>query len=110
MAPGRAIAIILGSLITTRGVMAETLLLVDDEPDLLAVLRRGFEQHDFAVQVARDGEEGLALARAQPPDLIVLDLMLPRISGLEVCRVLRGDSVLRAVPLIILPARHETPV
>ncbi|HEY7060341.1 MAG TPA: response regulator transcription factor [Chloroflexota bacterium] len=90
--------------------MAESLLLVDDEPELLALLRRGFEQHDYRVRTAADGPSALAQAAAQPPDLIVLDLMLPEMSGLEVCRALRGDERLRGVPLIILTARHETPV
>src|SRR4051794_40730321 len=90
--------------------MAEHLLLVDDEPELLAVLRRGFEQHEFQVRTALDGPAGLAQATAQPPDLIVLDLMLPGMSGLEVCRALRADDRLRGIPLIILTARNETPV
>src|SRR4051794_9434475 len=90
--------------------MAEHLLLVDDEPELLAVLRRGFEQHEFQVRTALDGPAGLAQAAAQPPDLIVLDLMLPGMTGLEVCRALRDDDRLRGIPLIILTARNETPV
>lgn len=90
--------------------MTETLLLVDDEPELLAVLRRGFEQHAYRVETALDGATALALARAQPPDLIVLDLMLPQMSGLDLCRTLRADPQLQAVPLIILTARQETPL
>jgi two-component system response regulator MprA len=89
--------------------MAETLLLVDDEPELLAVLRRGFEQHDYLVETAAGGPEALASAVARPPDLIVLDLMLPQMSGLEVCRALRADERLQAIPVIFLTARHETP-
>jgi len=89
--------------------MAETLLLVDDEPELLAVLRRGCEQHEYRVQTAGGGPEALAQASAQPPDLIVLDLMMPDMSGLEVCRAIRSDERLRNVPLILLTARHETP-
>jgi DNA-binding response OmpR family regulator len=90
--------------------MAESLLLVDDEPELLAVLRRGFELHEYQVRTASDGPAALEQATSQPPDLIVLDLMLPGMSGLEVCRALRADDRLRGVPLIILTARHETPV
>ena len=89
--------------------MAETLLLVDDEPDLLALLQRGFEQHEYRVETATAGTEALALAMARPPDLIVLDLMLPQMSGLEVCRSLRADERLQSVPIIFLTARHETP-
>jgi DNA-binding response OmpR family regulator len=90
--------------------MAESILLVDDEPDLLTVLRRGFEQQAYRVRTAADGPSALTLAAAQPPDLIVLDLMLPGMSGLEVCRALRRDDRLRGIPLVILTARHETPV
>lgn len=89
--------------------MAETLLLVDDEPDLLELLRRGFEQHGYDVRMAADGPTALRLAREQLPDLIVLDLMLPEMSGLEVCSALRADEGLQAVPVVFLTARHETP-
>jgi len=88
--------------------MAETLLVVDDEPELLAVLQRGFEQHDYVVDTALGGAEAIAKATARPPDLIILDLMLPQMSGLEICRVLRADERLQAVPVIFLTARHET--
>src|SRR5438045_679347 len=89
--------------------MAETLLLVDDEPELLAVLQRGFEQHDYTVETALAGAEALAKANARPPDLVVLDMMLPQRSGLEVCRALRAEERLQSVPVIFLTARHETP-
>ncbi len=89
--------------------MAETLLLVDDEPELLALLQRGFEQHDYQVETAPGGAEALAKAIARPPDLVVLDLMLPQMSGLEICRALRADERLQDVPVIFLTARHETP-
>src|SRR5262249_50841081 len=87
----------------------ETLLLVDDEPELLAVLRRGFEQHDYVVETAAGGPEALAAALERPPDLIVLDLMLPRVSGLQGCPALRAEQRLPAIPVIFLTARHETP-
>jgi two-component system, OmpR family, response regulator MprA len=89
--------------------MAETLLLVDDEPELLALLQRGFEQHDYRIETAPGGAEALAKAVARPPDLIVLDLMLPQMSGLEVCRALRAEERLQGIPVIFLTARHETP-
>jgi DNA-binding response OmpR family regulator len=88
--------------------MAETLLVVDDEPELLSVLQRALEQHDYVVDTALAGAEAIAKAMARPPDLIILDLMLPQMSGLEVCRALRADERLQAVPVIFLTARHET--
>jgi len=88
--------------------MAETLLLVDDEPELLAVLQRTFERYEYRVQTALDGREALAKAAAQPPDLIILDVMMPHMSGLDVCRAIRADERLQNVPLIFLTARDET--
>jgi DNA-binding response OmpR family regulator len=88
--------------------MAETLLVVEDEPHLLALLRRGLEQHAFRVLTATDGPAAIAEAAREPPDLIVLDLMLPGLSGLDVCRALREQAALSQVPIIFLTARHET--
>ena len=81
------------------------ILIVDDEPDLLSVLRFGLEAEGFEVIEASDGERGLELARTQSPDLLVLDLMLPRMDGYKVCRALKFDERFRALPIIILSAR-----
>ena len=81
------------------------ILIVDDEPDLLAVLRFGLEAEGFDVLEASDGVRGLDLARAQAPDLIVLDLMLPRMDGYKVCRALKFDDRYRRIPIFILSAR-----
>jgi two-component system response regulator RegX3 len=78
------------------------ILLVDDEDDILDPVRYALERHGFDVHVARDGEQALATARAEPFDLVVLDVMLPRLSGLDVCRTLRGES---DVPIVLLTAR-----
>ncbi|MCK5318849.1 MAG: response regulator transcription factor, partial [Anaerolineales bacterium] len=81
-----------------------TILVVDDEPSIVDVLRYNLEKANFSVLVARDGEQALQLADARQPDLIVLDLMLPGIDGLEVCRSLRKED---NIPIIMLTARDE---
>ena len=80
------------------------ILIVDDEPHIVRVLRGYFEQAGFAVLGAYDGAEALRVARQERPDLIVLDIMLPRVDGWEVCRTLRRES---DVPIIMLTARVE---
>ena len=81
------------------------ILVVDDEPDLLSVLRFGLEIEGFEVLEALDGETGLAMAREHAPDLLVLDLMLPRMDGYKVCRALKFDERFRRTPVFILSAR-----
>ena len=81
------------------------ILIVDDEPDLLSVLHFGLEIEGFEVLDASDGEQALRMAREQKPDLIVLDLMLPRIDGYKVCRALKFDERYRRIPIFILSAR-----
>ena len=82
--------------------MPAKILIVDDEPPIVDMLSYNLKQANYEVLVAWDGEQALALARREQPDLIILDLMLPRIDGLEVCRVLRRE---RDVPIIMLTAR-----
>jgi DNA-binding response OmpR family regulator len=79
-------------------------LIVDDEARIVEGARRYFEQAGFEVLAAHDGETGLAVARGERPDLVVLDLMLPGMDGLDVCRELRRES---DVPIIMLTARVE---
>lgn len=81
------------------------ILIVDDEPDLRSVLRFGLEAERFEVLEASDGEAGLQLACDALPDLVVLDLMLPRMDGYKVCRALKFDDRYRHIPVIILSAR-----
>jgi DNA-binding response OmpR family regulator len=80
------------------------ILVVDDEADLTAVLRFGLQLEGYEVITALDGEEGLRRARESAPDLIVLDLMLPKMDGYQVCRALKFDERYRATPIIILSA------
>jgi DNA-binding response OmpR family regulator len=79
------------------------ILVVEDEHKLAGVLKRGLEEHGFAVDVAHDGEEGLGLAETVGYDLIVLDVMLPKLDGLAVCRRLRAHR--RDTPVVMLTAR-----
>ena len=81
------------------------ILVVDDELDLVSVLRMGLEIQGFEVLEAMDGEEGLRRARQDRPDLMVLDLMLPKMDGYKVCRALKFDERFRHLPIIILSAR-----
>ncbi len=81
-----------------------TILLVDDEKNITELARLYLENEGFQTQSAQDGERALASFRANPPDLIVLDLMLPKIDGYEVCRRVRAES---GVPIIMLTARDE---
>jgi DNA-binding response OmpR family regulator len=79
-------------------------LVVDDEPTIVDLLAYNLRRAGYQVSVARDGEEALAVARRERPDLIILDLMLPRLDGLDVCRAIRRE---RDVPIIMLTARES---
>ncbi len=82
--------------------MSGTVLIVEDDPRIANWVKLYFERAGFSADVAHDGESGLALARQLTPDLIVLDLMLPGLDGVELCRILRRES---DVPIIMLTAR-----
>lgn len=84
--------------------MPAHVLVVDDEPAIVELVRFTLEREGFMVTVATDGWEGLSQARDLKPDLVVLDLMLPGLSGLEVCRALRAET---DVPVLMLTARKE---
>ena len=84
-----------------------TILIVDDEADLADLLKYNLEQAGFGVVMAADGVEGLAAARREHPDLIVLDVMMPRMDGIEMCRTVRQDAALRDTPIIMLTARTD---
>lgn len=86
---------------------AKTILVCDDEPVLRALIRESLSEGDFDVVEAEDGEEALSTARAARPDVILLDMMMPGRSGLEVLGEIRGDAELAAVPVIMLTARTQ---
>ncbi|MEK7847405.1 MAG: response regulator transcription factor [Chloroflexota bacterium] len=84
--------------------MGSRILVVEDEPALLEALRYNFSREGYQVTTARDGLEALDRARQDRPDAIILDLMLPKLDGLEVCRILRREMT---VPILMLTARTE---
>jgi two-component system alkaline phosphatase synthesis response regulator PhoP len=81
------------------------ILIVEDEPDMVLGLKDNFEFEGYEVLTAADGAAGLERARAHKPDLVILDIMLPRYSGLEVCKTLRGEGF--TAPIIMLTARGQ---
>ena len=85
----------------------QTLLVIEDDPDIVELLRYNLEREGYRVLVATDGERGLADAGKQQPDLVLLDLMLPGLDGLEVCRRLRGQDGTRGIPVLVLTAKSE---
>ena len=88
---------------------AKRVLLVEDDRFLRRACEASLRQRDFTVIAATDGEEGLRLARAEHPDLILLDLLMPKLSGVEVLRALKADPDTQAIPVLILSnsAREE---
>ena len=87
--------------------MRPSVLVVEDEAALLTLLRYNLEKEGFAVAEARDGEEALLQLKEQIPDAVLLDWMLPTVSGIEVCRQLRRRPLTRSLPVIMLTARAE---
>jgi DNA-binding response OmpR family regulator len=81
------------------------ILIVEDEPDMVLGLKDNFEFEGYEVLTATDGQSGLERARSQKPDLLILDIMLPRLSGLEVCKMLRSEGF--DAPIVMLTARGQ---
>ncbi|MBI4511129.1 MAG: response regulator transcription factor [Deltaproteobacteria bacterium] len=84
-----------------------TVLIIEDEADLRAVLEYNLRRAGHAVRACARGSEGLDQCRARPPDLILLDLMLPDTPGTEVCKAIRQDPALKTIPIIMLTAKSE---
>jgi len=87
---------------------APTVLVVEDDPVILRLLEVNFELEGFGVLLAHDGAEGIAVARAEQPDLIISDIMMPKASGLELVTVLKGDPDTKGIPIILLSAKAQT--
>ncbi len=83
------------------------ILLVDDEEDLRKMLKFRLEAMSYDVLEASDGQDGLNTARTLRPDLIILDLMLPKLDGFKVCRMLKFDEKYKAIPIIMFTARAQ---
>jgi two-component system phosphate regulon response regulator PhoB len=87
--------------------MAHRILVIDDEPDLLELVRVNLDQAGYRVETAASGKAALEQIRSSPPDLVVLDLMLPDVAGTEICRQIRADTELAGIPIIMLTAKAE---
>jgi len=87
--------------------MEDTVLLVEDESDVVDLLRYHFKKAGFKVDVMNSGDAGLAAVRANRPDAVILDLMLPGMTGIEVCRALKADRETSMIPVLMLTARSE---
>ena len=85
----------------------ERILVVDDEEDLLELVKYNLTKEGYRVACVASGEEAIQRARTDLPDLMVLDLLLPNVDGLEVCRVLKNDARTKHIPVIILTAKGE---
>src|SRR5260370_32026897 len=80
-------------------------LIIEDDPALLRGLKDNFEAQKYRVNLARDGREGLSAALASPPDLLLLDIMLPKMNGYEICRAIRAKQL--EMPIIMLTAKGQ---
>jgi DNA-binding response OmpR family regulator len=84
------------------------ILIVDDNPANVEILQMRLSANNYEIITATDGELGLAMAREKQPDLILLDIMMPKMDGLEVCRRLKGDPSLPFMPIILVTARADS--
>lgn len=83
------------------------IILIEDEPDILEVIEYNLKRENFSVLTAADGLEGLDLVIREKPDLVLLDLMLPGIDGMEICRQVRNNQAVKRVPIIMLTAKGD---
>ena len=83
----------------------ETILLVDDEEDIIELLKYNLKNEGYSILTALTGEQAIKIAKASQPDLIVLDLMLPGIDGLDVTRYLKNNEATRDLPIVMLTAK-----
>jgi len=86
---------------------APVVLVVEDDPTILQLLEVNFEMEGFVVLTAEDGEQGLAVAREALPDVVVSDVMMPKVSGLELVAALKADSATKRIPVILLSAKAQ---
>jgi len=85
--------------------MTKRILIVDDEPYIVIPVEFLMRREGYEVTVARDGEAGLEAIRADPPDLVILDVMMPKLNGFEVCEAVRADPALASVRILMLTAK-----
>ena len=84
--------------------MSKRILLIEDDPDFLSLMMYLLKDSGHALLIARNGQEGLEKARKEQPDLILTDLMLPKLNGYEICTLLKQDALYQAIPVILLSA------
>ena len=94
-------------MVAFRHMARERILLIEDEPDIAEVLQYNLEKEGFEVELAHRGDSGLEALRRQAPDLILLDLMLPGVDGLELTRILKREATTARIPIVMLTARGE---
>jgi DNA-binding response OmpR family regulator len=82
-------------------------LIIEDDKDIVELVRYNLANEVFQVNAAFDGSSGLSTLKKTPPDLLLLDLMLPKLSGLDICREIRRDESLNRLPILMLTARGE---
>ncbi|HRY28421.1 MAG TPA: response regulator transcription factor [Elusimicrobiota bacterium] len=87
--------------------MASKILVVEDDPDVMAFVRAGLSFKEYDTLEAMNGRDAVAAAKGKLPDLILLDLMLPDMDGMEVCRQLKADEKTKSIPIIMITARHD---
>jgi DNA-binding response OmpR family regulator len=92
-----------------HAIVKQTILVVDDEPEIARLVQRIFAKRGYNILISGDGEEALQQIQATPPDLVLLDLNLPKLDGWEVCRRLKSDARTRAIPIVMMSAAHITP-
>jgi DNA-binding response OmpR family regulator len=85
-----------------------TVLLVEDDPVILKLLEVNFDLEGYSVLLAHDGAEGIELARSERPDLIISDIMMPNVSGIELVQTLKADDATSGIPIILLSAKAQT--
>ena len=88
-------------------VVAQTVLVVDDDPVIQRLLQVNFEMEDYIVLTASDGAEGLEKARTEKPDILLLDVMMPKMDGIAVAQALRADPATAGLPIIMLTAKAQ---
>jgi DNA-binding response OmpR family regulator len=86
---------------------AALVLVVDDDPVIQKLLQVNFEMEGYNVVTASDGAEGLERARSEHPDIVILDVMMPKMNGLEVASILKSDSATAGIPIILLSAKAQ---
>ncbi len=90
-----------------KGIWMKKILIVDDEPDIIEILQFMLEANGYECITATDGEEGLKLAKEASPDLIILDVMMPKMNGYKISRLLKFDAKYKDIPILMLTARAQ---